>query len=442
MPKRHHPSPSPAFPFPFVAGEGAATAETIIGEEHSAAAASILQQLLHEVRVWLAAPVLERRIVGALPDVNPLPSQLAERVGRLFELLREEPDAHSADAIALGLTWAGDWLEGEGRAIRSGVVFYQATLLVLSENVPTAYHIGRLLRRIAMYEESEAWLLHVVEKAAANQKWEYHTLALSGLGNLKRERGNRPDAVRLHRLALKAARERGLQRLEGDALYDLAVMHFECDEVVEGMGFARDAMKAYGPGHNQLVRMANDIAWTWMHVHGEAGLALALFQAIEQRVQEPAFRSVLLANVARAAAEVEQEHIYELSWLEAYAYMRRQDTEDGHAAAFGQLALASIAAMQLERARQAASLSLNIARRRREQRLSAMAEKILDAIQGGLPAPERMKELFPAFTLHEVEVTGAEVERNEEFVASLGSALRAREDGAPESPVRTLICGR
>lgn len=197
--------------------------------------------------------------------------------------------------------------------------------------------------------------VNLFEKAAISQKWEYHTLALSGLGNLKRERGNRHDEVRLHRLALRAARERGLPRLEGDALYDLAVMHFECDEIVEGMGFASDAMEAYGPGHNQLVRMANDIAWTWMHVHGEAGLSLVLFQAIEPRVQEPAFRSVLLANMARAAGEVEQEHIYELSWLEAYAYMRRQDTEDGHAAAFGQLALASIAAMQLERARQAAA---------------------------------------------------------------------------------------
>lgn len=71
-----------------------------------------------------------------------------------------------------------------------------------------------------------------------------------------------------------------------------------------------------------------------------------------------------------------------------------------------------------------------------------MAEKILDAIQGGLPAPDRMKELFPAFTLDDTEVSGTEVERNEEFVASLGSALRAREDGAPESPVRALICGR
>ncbi len=80
--------------------------------------------------------------------------------------------------------------------------------------------------------------------------------------------------------------------------------------------------------------MANDIGWIWMHIHGEAELALMLFQAIEPRVQEPAFRSVLLANMARAAAEVGQEKIYELSWLEAFAYMRRQDTEAGHAAAF------------------------------------------------------------------------------------------------------------
>jgi hypothetical protein len=262
------------------------------------------------------------------------------------------------------------------------------------------------------------------------------------MGNLKRERGNFPESVRFHRLALDSAREHGVRRLEGDALYDLAVMHFERGELDEGMGHAREAINAYGPGHSQLVRMANDLAWIWMHLHGEAGLALTLFQAIEPRVQDPAFRCVLLANITRAAAEVEQEHIYELGWLEAYAYMRKQDTEDGHAAAFGQMALASIASMQLERARQAAGMSLNIAQRRREHRLALMAERILDALEDGLPPPEQMKELFPAFTLEEVEESAADRERNEDFVSAVGIAVKARQDGAPESPVRALICGK
>lgn len=441
MTKRRSPE-LPAFPFPHVADGAVAPADAVLAEEMPEAAAQALRQLLHEVRVWLAAPVAERRILGEPPGIAQLPGAIMERVGRVFELLREEAGKDTAGAVALGLAWTAEWMEREGRAVRSAIVFYQAALLVLPRNVWIAYHIGRLLRRVGMYEMAQVWLQHAADKAAAERDWEHHALALSGLGNLKRERGNFRDAVDFHRLALQSARKHDVRRLEGDALYDLAVMYFERGELAKGMDDARGAMKAYGAGHSQLVRMANDLAWIWMHLHGEAGLALMLFQTIEPRVQDPPFRAVLLANIARAAAELDDAQIYELAWLEAHAYMRRQDTEDGHAAAFGQMALASLAFMQLERARQAASHSLEIARRRREGRVALMAEQILDALKDGVPAPERMKELFPAFTLEEVETSRAERERNEDFAASLGNALRAREDGAPESPVRALVCGR
>ena len=442
MSKRRHFREQPAFPFPFGTNGKKPSASSVVGAELGENIAPVLVQLLAEVESWLAAPVATRRIWTDAPDLDSLPAELATRAERTFELLREALDQHTQDAVALALVWTGDWIEAETRAARAAIVFQQAALLLVPDNVPLPYHIGRLLRRVAMYDEAEAWLLHTVDKAAAADNWQHHALALSGMGNLKRERGNFPESVRFHRLALDSAREHGVRRLEGDALYDLAVMHFERGELDEGMGHAREAINAYGPGHSQLVRMANDLAWIWMHLHGEAGLALTLFQAIEPRVQDPAFRCVLLANITRAAAEVEQEHIYELGWLEAYAYMRKQDTEDGHAAAFGQMALASIASMQLERARQAAGMSLNIAQRRREHRLALMAERILDALEDGLPPPEQMKELFPAFTLEEVEESAADRERNEDFVSAVGIAVKARQDGAPESPVRALICGK
>ncbi|MEW5928280.1 MAG: hypothetical protein AB1941_12495 [Gemmatimonadota bacterium] len=440
MSKRRSPG-VPAFPFAFLGGD-VAPADAVVAEELPGATATALRQLLHEVRIWLSAPGPERKVIGEAPETAPLPHGLAHRVARAFELLREEPDADTEGAIALALAWAANWMEAEGRALRSAVVFYQTTLLILPASVPVAYHIGRLLRRLAMYEAAEAWLLHSIEKAATAGDWQHHALALSGMGNLMRERGAFPDAIRFHRLALKSAREHGVRRLEGDASYDLAVMCFERGELAEGMEHARGAMKAYGPGHGQLVRMANDLAWIWMHLHGEAGLSLMLFQAIEPRVQNPPFRAVLLANIARAAAEIGEEDIYEAAWLEAYGYMRKQDTEDGHAAALGQMALASVASMHLERARQAARLSLDIAQRRQESRLVHVAEKILAAIEEGLPEPRVMKELFPAFELVETEADATESERSEDFVSALGQALRAREDGGPESPVRALVRGR
>lgn len=442
MSKRRQVPEQPEFPFSFVANGDKFAARAVIAAEMPEFIAPALLQLVADVQGWLSAEGTSRRIWTEPPSLDRLPPQLATRVERTFEVLREEPDPDTGEAIALGLVWTGELIETEMCALRTAIILKQAALLLMPKSIPLAYHIGRLLRRVAMYKDAEDWLLHTAHKAALAEDWQHHALALSGLGNLKRKSGNFRESVSLHTLALQSAREHGVRRLEGDALYDLAVMHFERGELEKGMRFAREAITAYGPGHSQLVRMANDLAWIWMHQYGEAARALELFYAIEPRVQDPPFRAVLLANIARAAAEEGQAHIYELSWLEAYGFMRKQDTEDGHAAAFCQLAFAALASMQLERARQAASLCLGIAERRREAQSIFMAEQILNALRDGLPEPEVMKELFPAFTLEKIEVDPVQIDRDEEFAVALGIAVRARMDGAPESPMRTLVRGK
>lgn len=97
------------FPFPFLAAADIAPAEAVVAEEMSEASAPVLRQLLHEVRAWQSAPAAERRILGELPDVAQLPDEIVERVGRVFQLLREEPGQDTASAIALGLAWTAEW---------------------------------------------------------------------------------------------------------------------------------------------------------------------------------------------------------------------------------------------------------------------------------------------------------------------------------------------
>jgi hypothetical protein len=53
-----------------------------------------------------------------------------------------------------------------------------------------------------------------------------------------------------------------------------------------------------------------------------------------------------------------------------------------------------------------------------------------------------MKALFPAFTLEGIEVDPVQVDRDENFAVALGIAVRARMDGAPESPMHTLVRGK
>lgn len=402
--------------------------------------------LLHtlvDVTTWAhAAPGEQRLIGGALAEVAGLPDGIARPVQRIAELVREDADASTPEAVALGCGVIAEWAETEIGATRTAILFTEAAAALMPESVVFPYQIGRLLRREGRYSEAAAWLLHTSEKAADTEKPEYQVLALSGMGNLKRESGVFPEAVRYHSLALDAAREHRLHHLEGDALYDLAVMSVERGSLEEGMAFALDAITAYGPGHSQLVRMVNDLAWLWLHWYGDAEHALQLFQEIEPRVQRPAFRAVLLANITRAAAETGDRAVYELAWMEAYSYLRNQLSDEGHSAALSQLALAAMAVGQFERAHHAAQMCRSIAEHRGEARMLLLAEKILDALKDGSPADEQLRTLFPTPALKVPEASAEQHERSEEFVAAMAVALRARRDDAPLSPVRALVSGK
>jgi tetratricopeptide (TPR) repeat protein len=401
-----------------------------------------LEELLNEVKAWRDAQDGERPRDGAPPSLDDFPDEIAAHVWRTFELLREVPDSNTESAIALGLLMVSYWAERR-QAQRSAVVFLQAALLMIPSNVALSYQIGRLLRKLAVWDAAEVWLTYSRASAEHAQDWENHGFALSGLGNLHRERGNHPEAVRCHLLALESARTHGVRRIEGDALYDLAVMSFERMEVQEGMGYVRQAILAYGPGHSQLVRLANDVAWIFMHAYAEAGFALTTFQSIEPLVYEPSFRAVLLANIARAAAEIGAEHIYELAAAEAYSYIQAQKSEEGHAAGFAQLAFAAISAGQPERARQMAKLCRGVAERRREGFFIIEADKMLEALAHTRNWQDFAGELYlpvPNGATH--EGFSDDQEERDAFAAELAGAVRARKDDAPESPMRTLIQGQ
>jgi tetratricopeptide (TPR) repeat protein len=429
MPNPHH-SSAPAFPFPFVAPDE-------MPDEVKAA----LDELLDEVHAWCAAPDGERPRKGAPPRLEGLPGEIASHAWRTFELLREVPDSNTESAIALGLFMVSQWAERE-QAQRSAVVFLQAALLMLPGNVGLSYQIGRLLRKLALWEQAEAWLTHARAVAESQQDWENHGFALSGLGNLHRERGNYPEAVRCHLLALESARVHGVRRIEGDALYDLAVMSFERMAVREGMAYVRQAIVAYGPGHSQLVRLANDVAWIFMHAYADAEFALTTFQSVEPLVYEPAFRAVLLANIARAAAEIGADHIYEMAAAEAYSYIQAQKTEEGHAAGFAQLAFAAIAAGQPERARQMAKLCRGVAERRREGYFIIEADQMLRALAHDVNWRSYVEELYLPVPGEDTWGLSDDREERDAFAAELAGAVRARKDDAPESPTRTLILGQ
>ncbi len=177
-PTRQLPEPPP-LPIQFSDEAPPHNASSAIIEELPGAVASVLVELLRELRASTFVTTAERRSIAGIPDTRELPAELARTVDRTFELLREEPNAETREAIGLGLLLVAEWAEVQ-RSHRTAVVFYHGALTVIPDNVQMAYHIGRLLRRIAMYDEAEAWLLHTVEKAAAAENWENPPLRYLG----------------------------------------------------------------------------------------------------------------------------------------------------------------------------------------------------------------------------------------------------------------------
>jgi tetratricopeptide (TPR) repeat protein len=395
----------------------------------------VLWQVLRDVRAWLDAiaapdePTLGEegwKLEGLVPE-------LAITLPALDRLIRDpNPDPSTMEAVALGCMQVGLWAE-DAAAGRTALAFFQAAEDADHDNPHFAYNVGRIARKLAMYDEAEAWLkwAHWVARGAA--RWDVAALSLSGLGNLHRQRGNLPLAMRFHEVTRRIARKHNLRTLEGDALYDLMALSFDLADPACGMRYAREAITAYGAGHTRIHRMAKDVAWLWMDRFGEFENAAHVFTSLLDHIWEPNERLLLLSSLSRAAAGAGWKELFELMWIESWATIRHQPTEHGHAAALTQLALAASTFGSWNRAQIAAEEALRLAQKRAEGEVLILAESILGAIQHGVIAEERIQSLAGGHS-H----TGQRSGEATELASDFAEAMRMRRDDAPHGPSRTL----
>lgn len=396
----------------------------------------VLWQVLRDVRAWIEAisapgePTLDDegwKLEGIVPE-------LASTLPALDHLLREpDPDRHTAEAVGLACMHTALWAE-EAAAGRTALAFFQAAENADPDNPHHAYNVGRMARKLAMYDAAEGWLKWASWVARGARRWEVAALCTSGLGNLHRQRGNLPLAMRFHELTRRIARRHDLRTLEGDALYDLVGLSFDFGDPERGMEYARRAIQAYGPGHGRIYRLAKDVAWLWMDRFGEFESAARVFTALLDHIWEPRNRLVLLASLGRAAAGAGWKDVFEGMWIETWAAVRQQRTQDGHASALIQLAYGAGSLGFWDRARIAASRALEVARERREGEMTIAAESILDAIRNGVIAEEAMSRVFR----DRGYASGRQDEGTAVLASEIANAMRVRRDGAPESPIRTL----
>jgi tetratricopeptide (TPR) repeat protein len=414
--------------------------DAAIPRELTGAAARSLGALLTCVEAWVSRSA-EGSGLGFHPaadavDPDAVPELMLTTEALLRLVSESQPDADTSEAVGLGCFHLAEWAEERG-ALGTALAWAQAAIAAWPQQPHYAYLIGRLARKRAQYAHAEEWLRYAMRLGRRRMVWEVYTLSLSGYANLKRQKGNIPAANRFHRLALKAARRHGLRSLEGDALYDLAVLAIDSGDARKAIGYGRQALQAYGSGHTRVLRLAHDFAWLLMNNYGEFDAAATILQALVPHVWEPPFRVLLLANLCRASAGADWGAMFEQAWVDSWSLLRQTPTRDGHARALLQLAFGASRMGSWERSRLALEAAATIARERSEGELLIEAEEILSAIQDGENDPDRLLRAAPDCRWLSMDVVAHLP--TEDLVGDITSNLRSRRDDAPMSPISLLL---
>jgi tetratricopeptide (TPR) repeat protein len=319
-PQRLHPRgrPSPPPP-PLTRSPGDdPLPHSVVLEEHEPASAVVLWQLLHDVMLWASMPP-EQRGSGlfndAPVDVRDVVPELDLDLATLSVLVRDEhPD--SGPVIASICARVAEWAERNGRT-GTALEFMQAAALTDRRSPRYAHRLAKLARARADYGRATVWFARAIALSRRAGEWETLARSYGGLGKLHRQLGNLARALGLQERSRRIARCHGLREARADALADLSVLRYETGDTRLGLAAARDSLRAYGPRHEKVARLAHDTAVCWMDHQGEFGQALAVLRELLPRHWMPADRILLVANLARGAAHLGDTQRAELAARQA-----------------------------------------------------------------------------------------------------------------------------
>jgi tetratricopeptide (TPR) repeat protein len=358
----------------------------------------LLWQAYRNVMFWAAAEQGERGRLFSAEAGRKRQAELAEAriseelagpLASIAEMLAS-PDSTGGEAVAQACTGIARWAEEQGH-LNTALAYTQSASVAAPRNARLALAVGKLARRRGEAARAETWFRHTVMIARQIGDWESYSRAYIALGNMLIVRGNLPAAGRMHIKALRAARRKGLQQIQGMALHDLFVIADEMGRDEQAEEYARQAFRAYGSGHPSLLALGHDIAYFWMQ-RGYFSQALDVFQRLEPAANEPRARVLLTANIARAAAGVGNRELFRKAWTQVYRMVKDPDLGSIVANVTLELALGAAALGEWDRAEQAGQESLEIATRLGQAKVRFRAEALLDSISGGRTA-ERATEV-------------------------------------------------
>jgi tetratricopeptide (TPR) repeat protein len=297
--------------------------------------------------------------------------------------LLERPGAVDVPRLANACRRIALWAEDRG-ALATALDYAQAAALAHPESAILAYGVGRLARRRAEYDRAEGWFLRAIIQGRQKREWRAYTLAFSGLGNLLVQKGNFPEARRVHEKCLRAAVRYGLRELEGIASHDLFVIAMETGANAEAERHARQAFEAYAPGHHRIPRLAKDVAYLWI-LQGRFAQALEVARALLPHFPHPADRIFVLADIARSAGGAGEREVFEWAARETWAVDAEGSAPDVVARALLDVAHGAASLEDWTAGEQAAARALAVATERKEGKVVMTAEAVLDFVRGRMP---------------------------------------------------------
>ena len=355
----------------------------------------LLWQAYRNVMFWAAAEQGERgRLFSAeasrkrrdeLSEAR-LPEELAGPLTSVADMLAT-PDSTSGEAVAQACTGIARWSEEQGH-LNTALAYTQAASVAAPRSARLALAVGQLARRRGELARAETWFRHTVMVSRQVGDWESYSRAYIALGNMLVRRGNFPAAHRMHIKALRAARRKGLQQIQGMALHDLFAIAIETGRKEQGEEYARQAFRAYGAKHPLIPVLAHDVAYFWVE-QGQFARALEVFQSLEPYMTTPRDRLGLTASLARAAAGAGNRDLFRRTWTQVVRLNKDPEVQGVVPACMLDLALGAAALGEWDRAESAAEEAYELATRFGQAKIRLRSESLLDSIRNGRQAEAR-----------------------------------------------------
>jgi tetratricopeptide (TPR) repeat protein len=294
--------------------------------------------------------------------------------GDLIRAMRKgDPSAVAAAADALSRAAEAQ------RARIIAAVFAEVAALVERDSAEFALRVATLARDRADHASAAWWGMRAAALAQRDGNWTAAVHGFASASDALEEQGSVEAALRWRRREVNAARRSASRDLLARALHSLFASLRRAGHKHAAELIVPSVIRAYPDDHPRLHALVNDLARARI-LDGDYKTALEILVKLVPTINDAADRSVVAANLARAAVKQKETAIYNeavqtaLSALDAVFY-------GGPAAwVLAELAEAALTRGDFTRARRYAQQAASLAEVRGERETARAARAVLSLV--------------------------------------------------------------